>query len=187
MSTDVTAALMKLMDHPGAVGEVFNIGSNQEVTIRALAERVRTLAGSPSDIVCVPYEQAYGEGFRRHAAPGARYQQDRSLDRLSPESLARSDPGKRDRVFPGLAVKRLCGEQAAGRENIRKILADDDRRFVPGDGCISRPSGTGCFLSWCLLHQLPVRIARDRTTEIAESRRFQDRRSGFSSPSCWRA
>jgi UDP-glucose 4-epimerase len=51
------------MDHPGAVGEVFNIGSSEEVTIRALAERVRALAGSQSEIVCVPYEQAYGEGF----------------------------------------------------------------------------------------------------------------------------
>jgi UDP-glucose 4-epimerase len=61
--TDVTAALAKLMDHPGAVGEVFNIGSNQEVTIGALAERVRALAGSASEIVRVPYEQAYGEGF----------------------------------------------------------------------------------------------------------------------------
>jgi UDP-glucose 4-epimerase len=61
--TDVANALVRVMDHPGAVGEVFNIGSSQEVTIRALAERVRTLTGSLSDIVCVPYEQAYGEGF----------------------------------------------------------------------------------------------------------------------------
>ena len=61
--TDVAGALVKLMDHPGAVGEVFNIGSSEEVTIRTLAERVRTLAGSQSEIICVPYEQAYGEGF----------------------------------------------------------------------------------------------------------------------------
>jgi UDP-glucose 4-epimerase len=61
--TDVAGALVKLMDHPGAVGEVFNIGSSEEVTIRTLAERVRALTGSQSEIVCVPYEQAYGEGF----------------------------------------------------------------------------------------------------------------------------
>jgi UDP-glucose 4-epimerase len=61
--SDVAGALMKLMDHPGAVGEVFNIGSSEEVTIRTLAERVRALTGSQSEIVCVPYEQAYGEGF----------------------------------------------------------------------------------------------------------------------------
>ena len=45
------------------MGEVFNIGSNEEVTIRALAERVKALADSDSEIVTVPYEQAYGEGF----------------------------------------------------------------------------------------------------------------------------
>jgi UDP-glucose 4-epimerase len=60
---DVTGALIKLMDQPRAVGEVFNIGSSEEVTIRALAERVRVLAGSDSEIIHVPYEQAYGEGF----------------------------------------------------------------------------------------------------------------------------
>jgi UDP-glucose 4-epimerase len=60
---DVVRALVGLMDHPSAVGEVFNIGSNEEVTIRALAERVKALATSDSEIVTVPYEQAYGEGF----------------------------------------------------------------------------------------------------------------------------
>ena len=61
--SDVVGALMKLMDHPSAVGEVFNIGSNEEVTIRALAERAKMLTASDSEIVTVPYEQAYGEGF----------------------------------------------------------------------------------------------------------------------------
>jgi UDP-glucose 4-epimerase len=60
---DVVGALMKLMEHPEAVGEVFNIGSSEEITIRALAERVKALTGSHSEIVCVPYEKAYGEGF----------------------------------------------------------------------------------------------------------------------------
>jgi UDP-glucose 4-epimerase len=60
---DVVGALVKLMDHPAAVGEVYNIGSNEEVTIRALAERVRALTGSSSEIVSMPYEAAYGEGF----------------------------------------------------------------------------------------------------------------------------
>ncbi len=60
---DVVRALVALMDEPRAVGEVFNIGSNEEVTIRQLAERVKALTGSSSEIVTVPYEQAYGEGF----------------------------------------------------------------------------------------------------------------------------
>ena len=61
--SDIVRALVALMDHPAAVGEVFNIGSNEEVTIRALAERVKALANSDSEIVTIPYEQAYGEGF----------------------------------------------------------------------------------------------------------------------------
>ncbi|QEH33857.1 Bifunctional polymyxin resistance protein ArnA [Aquisphaera giovannonii] len=60
---DVVGALVGLMDHPGAVGEVFNIGSSEEVTIQALAERVKERTGSNSPILHVPYEQAYGEGF----------------------------------------------------------------------------------------------------------------------------
>ena len=54
---------MALMDHPGAVGEVFNIGSSEEVSIHALASRVKSLTNSDSEIVTIPYEQAYGEGF----------------------------------------------------------------------------------------------------------------------------
>jgi UDP-glucose 4-epimerase len=61
--SDVVGALIALMEHPAAVGEVFNIGSSEEVTIRALAEQVRSLTGSHSEIICVPYELAYGEGF----------------------------------------------------------------------------------------------------------------------------
>jgi UDP-glucose 4-epimerase len=61
--SDVVGAIVALMDHPGAVGDVFNIGSDEEVTIRALAERVKELTGSRSEIVTIPYELAYGEGF----------------------------------------------------------------------------------------------------------------------------
>jgi UDP-glucose 4-epimerase len=61
--SDVVGALIGLMDHPSAVGEVFNIGSREEIAIRALAERVKMLTASSSEIVHVPYESAYGQGF----------------------------------------------------------------------------------------------------------------------------
>jgi UDP-glucose 4-epimerase len=62
--SDVVGVLLKLVDHPGAVGEVFNVGNDrEEVTIRDLAERVRARTGSKSEIVSVPYDQAYEEGF----------------------------------------------------------------------------------------------------------------------------
>ncbi|HST51429.1 MAG TPA: GDP-mannose 4,6-dehydratase [Pyrinomonadaceae bacterium] len=60
---DVVGALVGLMDRDESVGEVFNIGSNEEVSIMELARRVKELAGSKSEIVTVPYDEAYEEGF----------------------------------------------------------------------------------------------------------------------------
>ena len=60
---DVVVALMKLMDHEEAVGKVFNIGSNEEISILGLAERVKKLTHSKSEIAFVPYDEAYEEGF----------------------------------------------------------------------------------------------------------------------------
>jgi UDP-glucose 4-epimerase len=60
---DVVGALIKLMEHEGSIGEVFNIGSNEEVSILELANRVKELTGSDSEIVMVPYAEAYEEGF----------------------------------------------------------------------------------------------------------------------------
>lgn len=60
---DVVGALMKLMDTEESVGEVFNVGSNQEITILDLARRVKELTNSDSEIVFVPYDEAYEEGF----------------------------------------------------------------------------------------------------------------------------
>lgn len=60
---DITHAVVQLADHAAAVGQVFNIGSTQEITIRRLAERVISLTGSRSEIVHVPYDEAYAPGF----------------------------------------------------------------------------------------------------------------------------
>lgn len=60
---DVVDALAQLIRTETAVGEVFNLGSSEEVTIEALASRVRQVTGSRSTIVHIPYEKAYGEGF----------------------------------------------------------------------------------------------------------------------------
>ena len=60
---DVVGALLQLVAKPAAIGQVINLGNTEEVTIRALAERVRDLAGSSSPIKIVPYEEAYESGF----------------------------------------------------------------------------------------------------------------------------
>lgn len=61
---DVVAALLKLVDHEETVGEVFNVGSNEEVSILTLAERIKQLTGSDSAIVSIPYNDAYEAGFQ---------------------------------------------------------------------------------------------------------------------------
>jgi UDP-glucose 4-epimerase len=60
---DVVDALVKLVAEPRAVGQVFNVGNVEEITILDLARRVRDMSGSRSEIVFVPYDQAYEAGF----------------------------------------------------------------------------------------------------------------------------
>jgi UDP-glucose 4-epimerase len=61
--SDAVGALMGLIEHPSAVGQVYNVGSSREVTILEVAERIKWLIGSDSRIVFVPYHRAYEEGF----------------------------------------------------------------------------------------------------------------------------
>lgn len=60
---DVVWALIGLANHPDAVGQVFNIGNDKEITIEALARLIKKKTGSSSEIVYIPYDQAYEEGF----------------------------------------------------------------------------------------------------------------------------
>jgi UDP-glucose 4-epimerase len=60
---DVVPALVKLMDSSAVNGEVYNIGSTQNVSIVELAEKVIARSGSSSKIIYVPYEEAYGPGY----------------------------------------------------------------------------------------------------------------------------
>jgi UDP-glucose 4-epimerase len=62
--SDVVGALIRLAEVKGAVGEVFNIGNDrEEITIMDLARRVKARTGTKSEIVLVPYDTAYEEGF----------------------------------------------------------------------------------------------------------------------------
>ncbi len=60
---DVVGALARLMEAPGAIGQVFNIGNPEEISILALAERIKAMTGSSSEIVLIPYDEAYEAGF----------------------------------------------------------------------------------------------------------------------------
>jgi UDP-glucose 4-epimerase len=61
--SDVVDALIRLSETPAARGSVFNLGSDEEISINELAQRVISLTGSTSRIEHVPYEVAYGQRF----------------------------------------------------------------------------------------------------------------------------
>jgi UDP-glucose 4-epimerase len=75
---DAVRAIIGLAGHPDAPGRVFNIGRQEEVTIRQLAARVKTVTGSDSEICFIPYSEAYSPGFedmRRRVPDTTRIQQ----------------------------------------------------------------------------------------------------------------
>jgi UDP-glucose 4-epimerase len=60
---DSVAAIAALLEHPGALGEVFNVGSSEEVSMLRLAELVRQAANPTAAIELIPYEEVFGTGF----------------------------------------------------------------------------------------------------------------------------
>ena len=60
---DTVGALAQLIEHPQAVGQIFNVGSEEEITIGDLATLVKSMTASASPIQYIPYEEAYEEGF----------------------------------------------------------------------------------------------------------------------------
>jgi len=60
---DVVEAMAGLPEVPGAAGQVVNVGTQQEVSMMELAQRIKAICRSKSEIVLIPYEKAYGPGF----------------------------------------------------------------------------------------------------------------------------
>lgn len=68
---DAVTAVLGLLERTDARGEIFNIGSEERVTIEELAQRIVEKVGSSSELKYIPYEEAYEEGFEdmRHRVP----------------------------------------------------------------------------------------------------------------------
>jgi UDP-glucose 4-epimerase len=60
---DIVNGVLRLADEPKAVGEVFNLGNPEEISMLDLAHRVKTLTGSASGVALIPYDEAYEAGF----------------------------------------------------------------------------------------------------------------------------
>ncbi len=69
---DTVRAVIALSDHPAAIGQIYNVGSQYEITILDLARRIIERANSQSEIKLIPYAQAYAAGFEdmRRRIPG---------------------------------------------------------------------------------------------------------------------
>ena len=109
--SDVVAALVGLMDHPGAVGEVFNVGSSEEISIRGTGR-----AGQGADrLILRDHPGALRAGLRRglrgHAPARSRHHQDRGPHRLPPPEVARCDPGRRHRLLSRCADRPRRGRR----------------------------------------------------------------------------
>jgi UDP-glucose 4-epimerase len=61
--SDVISAVLALLEHPDAVGEIFNIGSDEEVTILELSQRILEHTGSSSEIQLIPFDKAFQAAF----------------------------------------------------------------------------------------------------------------------------
>lgn len=108
---DVVDALVKLMDVPAAVGRIFNLGGEEEVSINDLAKRIIALCGSKSTIQHISYEEAYGHHF---------------------EDMARRVPNlDRIRSTIGFAARQKLDEI------IRSVIADRRAAQDPGGAAAS--------------------------------------------------
>lgn len=61
--SDIVEGLTRAIETPACFGQVMNLGNNEEVTIKQLAEKAIRMTGSKSQITYIPYSEAYGEGF----------------------------------------------------------------------------------------------------------------------------
>jgi UDP-glucose 4-epimerase len=94
---DVVDGLLRVLDHPATDGEVYNLGSTEEVSILELADRIKARSGSSSPVTLIPYDEAYAEGFedmRRRVPDTGKVQlltgwrSTRTLDHILTETLA---------------------------------------------------------------------------------------------------
>ena len=147
--TDVVRAIADLMEREDLYGEVFNIGATEQVTIRDLAERVRDLAGSRSDIVNIPYGEAYGGGFQdmylripdtTKLKNTIDWEPTRNLDDIIRDVLAAT------RLELAADCERRTGVPDRRRARVPvstdQRVGDDERRTTAGDSATTTGSGS---------------------------------------------
>ena len=119
---DVVNALIDLMllGEP-RYGEVFNVGAQEEISMLALADRVRSDDRLGLRDPRHPVRRGLRGGLRGHAAALPRHLEDRRRDRLVADALARRDPRRRDPLPPGRGRGRLSGCRRARSRRARRV------------------------------------------------------------------
>ena len=100
---DVVRALVFLLDEPRAIGDVFNVGGSEEISIQQLASRIIERTRSSSTIIHLPYEVAYEVGFEDMARRVPDVTKIGALTRWRAAENAVGRPGRRHRRGPGRA------------------------------------------------------------------------------------
>ncbi len=108
--SDAIRALVALERHPNSVGEIYNIGSDEEVTILQLAQRIKVLAESDSRIAFLPYREAYEEGFED------------MMRRVPDLSKIKKLIGYEPKLFLDDIIKSVIEYQRAGTADHSKVL-----------------------------------------------------------------
>jgi UDP-glucose 4-epimerase len=136
---DVVRALLALLDDENAVGNVFNVGSTNEITILDLAKRVIDVAGSASTIDLIPYEEAYAVGFEdmRRRVPDTTklreltgWEPRRSLDDILVDAIADARRSQLREGFVDLSFEEALEAHAARSREPR--LFDEMEEETPG-------------------------------------------------------
>jgi len=111
---DIVPAITRISAEPSAYGAAFNLGGNYEISILSLAQRIVELLGSPSEIVFVPYEEAYAEGYedmRRRVPDNSK---SRALVGFDPQTTL-------DEIIQSVAEDQR--KSAAGETDTTKVAA----------------------------------------------------------------
>ena len=125
---DVVGVLPRLLGDPACYGRVFNVGSDELISIDDLAHLVRETLGSGSPIVYVPYDEAFGAGFDdlRHRQP--------DLTRL------REATGFSPRIPLAQTVRDLAGEVMKGESRVTQIEEESSPPLVTGHSSYRTPT-----------------------------------------------
>ena len=168
---DVVRAMVALINEPAAVGQVFNIGNGAEISINALAEKVKALTGSSSEIVRIPYDQAYEAGFEDMPRRVPDLDQAPQAHRIPADGGARRNPRQGHRVVPAEVSRDRRLPSSRGPSYQAYTEDSPGRQMMMRKNLLCLVFALAAFgvaASTATAGELSVKIANGRATIIAK-------------------